>query len=1062
MTIIVAAAGLYSGLNMKQETLPDLEIPILQLTTIYPGASPEEVVEQITKPIEQRVRNLKGVSAVSSTSMENASSIIIEYDYGQNMETAASEVREALEGISLPEGADLGNVARISLNSFPVVSLSVSDENRNLEELTRLIENEVKPELERLDGIADVQIAGQYIREVQLRFDKEKMNELGLNEDTVKGLVQASALRVPLGLFELGRSAKTIVVDGNVTTLEQLRQMEIPVIPSGAGASGGQSAAPQAGADPGMTDSEGMNGEGVATPDLANAGEGQAAAEAQTQLPGGAGAGAPAIPAIPTVQLQEIAEIELVGKAESISRTNGKESVSIQVVKGPEANTVDVVNQVKKAAEQFEQDYPGLELTIMLDQGKPIEDSVRTMLNKALYGALFAVIIILLFLRSIRPTIISVISIPMSLLIALLVLHRMDITLNMMTLGAMTVAIGRVIDDSIVVIENIYRRMSLSGEKLSGKALVLDATREMYIPILSSTVVTIVVFLPLSFVSGMVGELFLPFALTIVFALSASLLVAVSIVPMLGHSMFRNGLKGKKHREGGTGRLARFYQKALNWTLNHKWISFGGAVVLLAASLLLVPVVGVSFLPEQGEKYALITYSPEPGELQEEVEQKALEAEKVILSREGLINVQYSVGGGNPLNPGDSKSALFFVQYENDTENFDQEQKNLIEAIKAATGGGNWNTLDMMGGGLGSSSLELTVYGERLEDIQPVVDEIVKLIEADDSFENVKTSLSETYDQYTLVADQQKLSQLGLTAGQLAMKLSPVRERPVLTNVRVEGKEYKVYVEVDKKQYASIEEIEQETVQSPLGLEVAIGDVVKVEEGKTPNTITRRDDHMYATVSADVTVRNVGGASAKLQDKVSEIERPDGVRVHFGGVTEQINETFTQLGLAMAAAVAVVYLTLVITFGGGLAPFAILFSLPFAVIGGLFALYVAGETISVSALMGALMLIGIVVTNAIVLIDRVIRKEKEGLTTREALLEAGAVRLRPILMTALATIGALLPLALGYDDAGMISRGLGVTVIGGLASSTILTLFIVPIVYEVLTRFRKKQADEPI
>ncbi len=283
----------------------------------------------------------------------------------------------------------------------------------------------------------------------------------------------------------------------------------------------------------------------------------------------------------------------------------------------------------------------------------------------------------------------------------------------------------------------------------------------------------------------------------------------------------------------------------------------------------------------------------------------------------------------------------------------------------------------------------------------------------------------------------------------------------MLTEVEVENKKYKVYIETDGKDYRSIGDIEKETIASPLGMNVPIKDVAKVEKGSSPDTITRTDGKMVVNVTANIVSSNVGKASADLQKGIDKIDLPDGVEVKFGGTTEQINDTFTQLGLAMAAAVAIVYFVLVVTFGGGLAPFAILFSLPFTIIGALVGLWLGGETLNVSSLMGALMLIGIVVTNAIVLIDRVIHKEREGLSTREALLEAGATRLRPILMTALATIGALLPLVTGLESsAGIISRGLGITVIGGLISSTLLTLVIVPVVYEFLMKFRRPKIED--
>ena len=1034
LTIIIVFAGLYSGLTMKQETLPNISIPYLSITTIYPGAAPEGVVNDVSKPLEQKLRNVDGVKMLTSTSLENASSVTIEFDYGTNLDNATAAVREALNEVALPDGVQKPQISRFSLSSLPVISLSISDESSaDLEELTRITENDIGPALEDVEGVASVQIAGQYVKEVSLKFNQDKLKQYGLSEDTIKGIVQASSLRVPLGLFEMDKAQKAVVVDGNITTVEDLQNVSIPLVPSA-------SAAGAAGAGAG-----------------ADAAAGSAAA-------GGAGAGAAAMTGLPTVKLSELATIEVVGKSESISRTNGKESIGIQIVKANDANTVDVVNGIKDKADELKQQYKSMDLTVIQDQGKPIEDSVNTMLSKAAFGALFAVLIILLFLRNIRSTIISIISIPLSLLIAVLCLRQMDITLNMMTLGAMTVAIGRVVDDSIVVIENIFRRLTLSGEKLRGRELISAATREMFVPIMSSTIVTIAVFLPLAFVSGMVGELFLPFALTMVFALLASLVVAITLVPALAHTLFRNGLKqGKGSHEGKPGRMAAGYTRILNWCLSHKLVTFGVAVLLLAGSLFLIKPIGVSFLPTQEEKNVMLTFSPKAGQTLADVKEQGLKAEKFILAQEHLDKMQYSIGGSSPFGLSSGNSGLFYVTYDSDTPDFDTVKENLIAGLTKEAPDGVWGDLSgMSGGGLGGSTLTVNIYGDSLDQLKPVADEIAGIVQADTAnFKDGETSLSESYDQYTIVADQAKLSSLGLTAGQIAMKLSPSGTRPVLTEVELDGKNYNVYIETDKDSYSSIQEMESATLTSPLGITVPIGDVATIENGTSPDSITREDGKMKVDVTAEIIASDINSASNSVQDKIDALDLPDGVTITFGGVTEQINDTFGQLGIAMLAAIAIVYFVLVVTFGGGLAPFAILFSLPFTIIGALVALLLAGETLNVSALMGALMLIGIVVTNAIVLIDRVIHKEKEGMPTRQALLEAGATRLRPILMTALATIGALLPLVTGLENsAGIISKGLGVTVIGGLVSSTLLTLVVVPVVYEFLMKFRSKKVYE--
>ncbi|GMK45644.1 swarming motility protein SwrC [Paenibacillus glycanilyticus] len=991
MTVIVLFAGLYSGLNMKMETLPDITVPIVSVTTVLPGAAPEEVMEKVTKPIEQQTRNMEGVDSVSSTSFENASSVIIQYKFGTDMDKAESDVKSLLADLKLPEGAQDPDVSRISLNAFPVISLSFANDKQDLAQLTDLVNSSVLPELQGISGVADVQISGQNVMQGQLAFDQAKLAQLGLTEDAVKGIIQASAMKAPLGIFEFGDTEKAVVVDGNVSTEEDLNNLIL----------------------------------------------------------------------MPNVKLSDVAKLTVEGKAESVSRTNGKDSIGINIVKAADANTVDVVNNVKDAIKVMEEKNDGLTIVTTLDQGKPIEKSVETMITKAVIGALFAVLIIMIFLRDIRSTIIAVVSIPLSILIALLILSRMDITLNIMTLGAMTIAIGRVIDDSIVVIENVYRRMALKGERLKGKELILDATREMFVPIMSSTIVTIAVFLPLSFVSGMVGEIFTPFALTVVFALLASLLVAITVVPMLAHMMFKNGIKeGKAVDHDKHGRLATWYKGILSWSLNHKVVTSLIAIVLLVGSLSLTPLIGMSFLPGDEQKSMIVTYNPAPGETKEQVEEMALNAEKELMKREGIDIVQYAVGGQNPMNPGASKQALFNLTYDEDMKNFSEEKDQIVPLLQKLGGKGEWKEQNFgAGGGVGGSTISMVVYGPDMDSLDPVVAELMNKLKENKDLEKVDSSLSERYEQYRIVADQAKLSQYGLTAGQVAMALSPVRENPVLTTIKKDNEDVNVYVKVDTKTYKEKSDLENVKLKSPVtGAEVALKDVVTIEEGKSPNTITRLDDRINAEVTADVVSSNVSAVSSDLQKTIDGMKLPAGVEIKMGGVTEDMQESFMQLGLAMLAAIAVVYLVLVITFGGGLTPFAILFSLPFTVIGALVGLWIAGETISVTALIGMLMLIGIVVTNAIVLVDRVIQKQKEGLTVREALLEAAGTRLRPILMTAIATVGALLPLAFGFESGGLISKGMAITVIGGLISSTLLTLIFVPMVYELFNRKKKAKA----
>ncbi len=1063
LTLIITVAGLYSGMNMKLETIPNINVPMISVTTVYPGATPQAVADEVSKPIEQAIQNLNGVSVVNSSSFQNASSIQIEYKYEKNMDEAEDELNKVLAKLSFPEGAKDPNIARMSMNAFPILAASVANDKQSLSELSKTMEKEIVPALEGLNGVASVQISGQLVNEAELVFNKDKMAQYGLSEDTVQNIIKGSNVAVPLGLYTFGNSEKSVVVDGKMITIADLKSMEIPVMPSGSGqaAQGTGSAQGLAGAQ----GSSGMSGTqtGAGTPQTATGNMSGAGAQSATGTQSTAGTqdaatGTQSI-GLPTIKLGDIADIKVVGKAETISRTNGKDAIGIQIVKASDANTVTVANAVKDKLADFEDKIKGLDVNTTFDQAEPIEQSVSTMLSKAIFGAIFAVLIIMLFLRNFKSTLISVVSIPLSLLIGILLLKQMDITLNMMTLGAMTVAIGRVVDDSIVVIENIFRRMSLSGEKLKGKALVREATKEMFLPILSSTLVTIAVFLPMALVKGMIGELFMPFALTIVFSLLASLLVAVTIVPMLAHSLFKKNLAQKvHHEESKPSKLAGVYKSVLNWALNHKEFTSSIEILMLVVRFFLVPIIGVSFLPADENKMIIATYKPAPGETLSEVEQLTTKAESYFMDRKDAKTVQFSLGGQNPMNPGSGKDAMFFVNYKDDTKNFEKEKETVIKDLNKMTKKGEWGSQDFSASA-GSNEIVVHVYGDDLKDIEPIVKEIEDKMNSTKNFKDVKSSIAETYDEYVLVVDQAKVSKLGLTAGQIGMGLMPNMQRPVLTTVEKDGEELNVYLQVEKEAISNISDLTSKKIKSPLGFEVPVSELVKVKEGKTSNTITRRDGRISVQVSGKPKTDDVSKASKDLQVKMDKIDHPDSVEISMGGVTEDINSAFTQLGLAMLAAIAIVYLILVITFGGGLAPLAILFSLPFTIIGGLVALLIAGETLSVSSLIGALMLIGIVVTNAIVLIDRVIHKEREGYSTREALLEAGSTRLRPILMTAIATIGALLPLAFGMEGSGLISKGMGVTVIGGLTSSTVLTLLIVPIVYELLSKFKTKKVQ---
>ena len=660
-------------------------------------------------------------------------------------------------------------------------------------------------------------------------------------------------------------------------------------------------------------------------------------------------------------------------------------------------------------------------------------------------------------MRNIRTTAISIVSIPLSILIALIALKLSDVSLNILTLGALTIAISRVIDDSIVVVENIYRRLSDPKEELSGNNLVISATREVFKPILSSTIVTIIVFLPLAFVSGSVGEMFRPFALAIAFSLLASLLVSITVVPhWLLH--FQKGIKLKRNsqrqNDRGLGVVSKSYRKILNWSLNHKWIVLVISVVILVGSIALGGAkLGTSYISTGDDKFLAVTYTPKPGETEKSVLDHAKQAQKYLQSKDKVkqFNIQWEVHHPDPT--GSTNSMAIMLEYDKDTPNFEEEPDKVISHLSKMNQPGEWKNQDM-GNGSGNDSVEVTVKGPSTNAIKDTVAKVEQKMKSVNGITNVKSDLSQTYDQYEIKVDQNKATEKGISAGQLALNLNENLPEKTITTVKENDNKVDVKVKQNKQTYWSRNKLNNMELKSPTGETVKLKDIAELERTTTPSKLVQEDGDYATTVSGKITDSDVGGVSSKVMNKINNIDKPDNVKVNVGGATDDINQAMTQLAFAMLVAIVIVYLVLVITFKGGLAPFTILFSLPFTIIGVVLALLITGETISVPSLIGMLMLIGIVVTNAIVLIDRVITNGHEGMSIKEALLEAGGTRIRPILMTAIATIGALLPLLFGQDSSILISKGMAATVIGGLISSTLLTLIVVPVIYEILLHLK--------
>ena len=1026
MVVLIILGGVYSSAKLKLELLPDVENPVISVQTTMSGATPQSTQDEISSKIDNQVRSLAYVNSVKTESIPNASIVTVEYDNGTDMDKAEEQLKKEIDKIKFKDGVGEPELTRNSMDAFPIVAYSFSSNNQKLKDVTNKLNQQLVPKLQTIDGVQNAQLNGQTNREVSLKFKQKNLDEKGLTANDVENYIKTATRETPLGLFQFDKNNKSIVVDGQFKSVDAFKNLKIPLSISGQAK---------------QNDSDSDNDSLMPTDNNRSSNSSTHMAQKGQML---------------SVPLKDLADISVGDERTSISKTNGKDAVNLQIMKSQDANTVQVAREVQKKVDEFVRNESGMKSIKTMDTAKPIEDSLYTMVEKAALGTIVAIIVILLFLRNIRTTAISIVSIPMSILIALIALKLSNVSLNILTLGALTVAIGRVIDDSIVVVENIFRRLSDPNEKLKGENLIISATREVFKPIMSSTLVTIVVFLPLVFVSGSVGEMFRPFALAITFSLLASLLVSITLVPSLGATFFKNGVKNREQK-GGLGAVGRAYRSALNWSLNHKWIVLIVSIFILVGSVVIgARNLGTSYISTGDNKFLALTYTPKPGETQKSITQHAEKVQNYLDKKAKVETVQYSIGGPTPQDPtGSTNSMAIMIKYQSDTPNFDEEPDKVLKHIETFKQPGEWKNQDL-GTGAGNNSVEVTVKGPNTSAMKDTVNRVEKMMTDIKGITNVKSDLSQTYDQYEIKVDQNKAADNGISAAQLAMNLNENLPEKTISTVNEKGKSIDVKVKQNKQTDWSSQKIKNIKLNKPTGGTIKLSEIASLKKSYTPSKLTQEDGDYATTVTGKVTDKDVGGKSQQVMAKVKDLEKPNHIKINVGGATDDIDKAISQLAMAMIAAIIIVYLILVITFRGGLAPFTILFSLPFTVIGVVLALIITGETISVPSLIGMLMLIGIVVTNAIVLIDRVINNEKQGMPMKQALIEAGGTRIRPILMTAIATIGALVPLLFGQDSSILISKGMAATVIGGLISSTLLTLFVVPVMYEILFTLKNK------
>lgn len=1004
ISIVALVFGAIAIPQLKQQLLPTIELPMVSVLAPYQGASPDVVEKQVVEPLENSIKAVDGVTGITSTASEGNAVIMASFDFGSDgTKQLVADIQQAVNRarVQLPADVDPQVIAG-STDDIPTVVLAVTSD-KDQQALADQLDRTVVPALEDIDGVGQVSVDGVRDLQISVTPDDKKLAAAGLDASSLSQALQAGGATVPAGAFSESGKSRTIQVGGAFSSLKQIEDLRVT------------------GQDP----ASGKPGKPVRVSDIA------------------------------TVKQEPAA-------ADSITRTNGRPSLAVMATMDKDGSAVAISNAVEDKLPDLRKDLgSGAELTVVSDQGPAVSKAISGLTTEGALGLVFAVIVILVFLGSLRSTLVTAVSIPLSVVLALIVLWTRDLSLNMLTLGALTIAIGRVVDDSIVVLENIKRHLGYGEERQSA---ILTAVKEVAGAVTSSTLTTVAVFLPIGLVGGMVGELFGSFSLTVTAALLASLLVSLTVVPVLSF-WFLRAPKGtaedpdKARRDAeekeARSRLQRIYVPVLRFATRRRITSVVIAVAVLFGTFGMAPLLKTNFF-DQGEQEVLsIKQKLTPGTSLAAADEAAKKVEKLLSDDKGVKEYQVTVGssgfmaafgGGTGANQASYQVTL------KDSAGFEATQDRIEKGLAKLDGIGD--TTISAGDGFGSQDLSVVVKsadGDTLKKAsEQVRAEVAKLKDVTD----VQSDLAQSVPRISVKAND-KAADAGYNQATLGAAVAAAVRGTPSGKAIMDDAERDVVIKS-----AHPATTMQELKDLPLG-GTKLGSIAEVKLVPGPVSMTRIDGQRAATITARPTGDNTGAVSTSLQTKINALDLPDGATATIGGVSEDQDDAFVNLGLAMLAAIAIVFMLLVATFRSLIQPLILLVSIPFAATGALGLLIVTGTPMGVPAMIGMLMLIGIVVTNAIVLIDLINQYRTQGLGVVEAVIEGGRHRLRPILMTALATIFALLPMALGVTgEGGFISQPLAVVVIGGLISSTLLTLLLVPTLYAMVELRKERRAGK--
>lgn len=1002
--LAVIVFGAYSLINLPIDLYPDIEFPAITVVTTYNGANAADIETNISVPIEDALNSVDKLQEITSISRDNISVVFAEFEFETDLSEAANEIRDALSFIEdyMPEGASNPNIFKLNASMMPILFYAITAEE-SYEGIEKILDEKIINPLNRIEGIGSVGLAGTPIREVLIEIDPKKMEAYHVTVEQIGGILQAENMNMPTGNVKMGMLNYPLRVEGEFSTSEEIGDVVI-------GSQSGQ-----------------------------------------------------------VIYLKDVATVKDSIREMSIDqRINGKQGISMYVMKQSGANTVKIAREIRKELEELQSTLPSdIKIDVILDSSEFIQGSINNLTETLMFALFFVMMVVMFFLGRWRATIIIILTIPISLIVAFVFLYITDNTINIISLSSLSIAIGMVVDDAIVVLENISKHIDRGS---SPREAAIYATNEVWLAVIVTTLTVVAVFFPMTLIGGMTGVLFNQLGWIVSITVVTSTIAAITLTPMLSSRLLR--LRQKTEKRAGINRyeqivmpvldrLDNWYEKALRWSLHNKMLITIAAFAIFFGSILLATAgIDTEFIPESDEGSITVSIELQSGTRMEESARIAMMVDSIIVNsfpdevelisssagsdEAGGITAIFQSSGSNIVNINVSLTSADEreITVWDIAEQIRLELQQIPEIIK-------YNVIAGSGMEMSTNTVDVEIYGYDIEKTTLLANQIADILETIPGARDIEISREKSKPELRFEIDREKMAAMGLNTATVASALYNRINGLTATRYREGGDEYDVVIKFKESYKNSISDIENIAIMNPMGQLIRLSEIGAINEYWSPPNIERQGRQRVVTVSTTPYKVALGKMAADIQNEIGAIEIPPDVIIEVGGVFEDLQESFTDLGMLLVLSLVLVYLVMASQFESLKMPFIIMFSIPFAFTGVILALLITGTNLSVIAGLGAIMLIGIAVKNAIVLVDYINLMRDRGHNIDDAIALAGKSRLRPVLMTATTTIFGMLPLALSTGEGSEIWSPMGISVIGGLVFSTIVTMLIVPVIYRV-------------